>query len=204
MTYRDRLADRVYRHLEAVAETLHRSGVTANQLTAVSLAAVAAVALAFTVGGTTAYATGAAVLVFAGLFDLLDGELARLSGTADARGDLLDHSFDRFADAVLLVGVTAATGNWLLGFFSVSAVLLTAYMGTQAQAVGVGRVYRGVLTRADVFAIVVAAAALEALEVSAGSVEMSPFEAALALTAVAGVASTLQRGAHVWRELEER
>lgn len=203
MTLRDRAADVAYARLEAVAEVLAEAGVEANHVTLISFVSVVAAALTFAFGSPWSYLAAAAVLAAAGLLDLLDGELARLTGEADSQGDLLDHSLDRFADAALLLGVAAATEWWSAGFFSVAAVLLTAYAGTQAQAVGVGRVYRGVLTRADVFAVVVAASLLEAGSVSHASVPVTPFEAALAVTAVAGLASAVQRSVYVWRQLED-
>jgi CDP-diacylglycerol--glycerol-3-phosphate 3-phosphatidyltransferase len=47
------------------------------------------------------------LLVF-GLFDTLDGELARLQGTASARGMLLDASTDRMKEVLLYTGVAYA------------------------------------------------------------------------------------------------
>lgn len=203
MTLRDRAADVAYARLEAVAEVLAEAGVDADQVTVASFGLVVISAAALASGGSSSYVAAAGALVVAGLLDLVDGELARLTGEASLQGDLLDHSFDRFADAALLVGVAAATGWWFAAFFSVSAVLLTAYMGTQAQAVGVGRVYRGVLTRADVFALVVAASLLEAGSVSHDAVPATPFEAVLVVTAVAGFGSAVQRSFYVWRKLED-
>lgn len=203
MTLRDRAADVAYARLEAVAEALAEAGVDADHVTVASFLLVVVAAAAFAFGVSPTYLAAAAALAVAGLLDLVDGELARLTGEADRQGDLLDHSFDRFADAALLVGVAAATGWWLAGFFSVAAVLLTAYMGTQAQAVGVGRVYRGVLTRADVFALVIAASLLEAGSVSHDAVPATPFEAVLVVTAVAGLGSAVQRSFYVWRRLED-
>ncbi|HEY5668020.1 MAG TPA: CDP-alcohol phosphatidyltransferase family protein [Candidatus Saccharimonadales bacterium] len=54
----------------------------------------------------------AALLVVFGLFDTLDGELARLQGTSSVRGMLLDASTDRIKEAMLYTGVAyvLATG----------------------------------------------------------------------------------------------
>jgi archaetidylinositol phosphate synthase len=91
------------------------------------------------------------VLIFAsGVFDVLDGEVARTTRTASRQGDFLDHVVDRYADLVILLGI-AASGfvNPLLALLALVSLLLTSYMGTQAQAVGAGRAYGGLLSRAD-------------------------------------------------------
>src|ERR1700733_5878302 len=47
----------------------------------------------------------AILLVIFGLFDTLDGELARLQGRSSARGMLLDASTDRMKEVLLYTGV---------------------------------------------------------------------------------------------------
>lgn len=84
------------------------------------------------------------------VLDLLDGKVARLTGKMSAKGDYLDHAIDRFSDALFLGGI--ALGGWVdvrIGFAAVVFTLLTSYLGTQAQAVGIGRNYGGLLGRAD-------------------------------------------------------
>lgn len=93
----------------------------------------------------------AAVMVLvSGYFDALDGKIAKLAGKASRRGDYLDHVFDRFADVFMIGGVAiSAWCNPYLGMLALVGVLLTSYMGTQAQAVGAPRLYAGLLGRAD-------------------------------------------------------
>ena len=91
------------------------------------------------------------VLIFVhGLLDMLDGKIARLHHKETRLGDFLDHAFDRFSDVLLLTGLSfSAWGDVRVGFVAASATLLSSYIGTQAQAVGVGRMYAGFLGRAD-------------------------------------------------------
>ncbi len=39
--------------------------------------------------------------------------------------------------------------SWQIGVFALTGVLMASYLGTQAQAVGVGRYYGGLLGRSD-------------------------------------------------------
>jgi len=116
------------------------------------LLAVAAAVLSVLVRWTTPilFLPVAFLIFFSGVFDVLDGEVARATGTASRRGDFLDHVVDRYADVILLVGIAACGFAYpLLALLALASLLLTSYMGTQAQAVGVGRMYSGLLSRAD-------------------------------------------------------
>ena len=132
---------------------------------ALALAAVAAI-LAAAVRWTTPYLFfPVAVLIFlSGMFDVIDGEVARKTGRASARGDFLDHVFDRYADVFLLIGFgISGYASPVLALLALVSLLLTSYMGTQAQAVGVGREYSGILSRADRLLLLALVALLEFL-----------------------------------------
>jgi archaetidylinositol phosphate synthase len=125
---------------------------------------VAAGVLSWLVRYTTPYLfLPVAVLIFAGgTFDLLDGEVARRTGRTSLRGDFLDHVLDRYGDVVVVLGL-AVSGfaiSWL-ALLALVSLLLASYMGTQAQALGVGRIYRGLLSRADRLLLLSAVAFLE-------------------------------------------
>ncbi|MCI4354767.1 MAG: CDP-alcohol phosphatidyltransferase family protein [Thermoplasmata archaeon] len=124
----------------------------------------AAALLAAAVRWTTPYLfLGVAVLIFlGGVFDVLDGEVARTTGRASRRGDLLDHVLDRYADVLVMLGLAVSGfANPILALLALVSLLLTSYMGTQAQAVGLGRTYRGLLSRADRLVILAFAALVE-------------------------------------------
>jgi phosphatidylglycerophosphate synthase len=55
--------------------------------------------------GTGHFVWAAILLVIFGLFDTLDGELARIQNRASVRGMLLDASTDRIKEAILYTGV---------------------------------------------------------------------------------------------------
>ncbi len=91
------------------------------------------------------------IIVFASsLFDALDGKVARMTHRTTKKGDFLDHVLDRYAD-VFLIGAIALSRycSLLIGMMAIIGVLLTSYMGVQAQALGCGRSYHGILGRAE-------------------------------------------------------
>ena len=94
---------------------------------------------------------GIILIIVAGIFDALDGALARHQGTDGPYGDFLDHTIDRVVDIGLLVALglnVAFVDNVGSGSMAALLTLMGSYMGTQAQSVGLGRIYGG-FSRAD-------------------------------------------------------
>ncbi|MEF8877094.1 MAG: CDP-alcohol phosphatidyltransferase family protein [Haloarculaceae archaeon] len=153
------VGDRLF---EPVVDTAEAIGLTANGVSVIAFVlAVAASVLylfaggAFDAGGPVLYLAGAALVGVNGVLDAIDGTLARRRGTESAAGDLLDHVLDRYADIVIIAGLAGGVGRYALGLAAVTGVLMTSYLGTQAQAVGLERVYGGLVGRADRLVIVV-------------------------------------------------
>lgn len=188
-----------------IAASLDRLGATPNQVSVVSFGVAVTAGGAFYTATPVTYAVGALLVAFSGVLDVVDGQLARRTGDSSAQGDMLDHTLDRYSDLVLLVGIAGGLGSWALGLFAVTGVFLTSYMGTQAQAVGAGRDYGGLLGRADRLALIVVAGALQPLlPLVAETAEVAgfvPLEWLLVLFAVVGNLTALQRFWASWKEL---
>jgi len=140
------------------------------------------------------------------LLDALDGKVAKLTGRDSPRGDFLDHVLDRYADLFMIGGVAlGGYGDPLIGLFAIIGVFLASYMGTQAQALGLGRDYAGVMGRADRLVILFLAAWIQLLADPAGRggglLLYTPLTLALALFAVLGQFTAIQRGISAWRRL---
>ncbi|PSP70117.1 CDP-alcohol phosphatidyltransferase family protein [Halobacteriales archaeon QH_8_67_27] len=135
-----------------------RVGLTPNGVSVLALTLAVVGGVAFTVAprrDPILYLGGAVAVALNGWLDLVDGELARATGTGSDAGDLLDHVLDRYADIVVIAGLAAGLEAYALGLAAVTGVLMTSYLGTQAQAVGLDRVYGGLVGRADRLALVV-------------------------------------------------
>ncbi len=89
-------------------------------------------------------------IALSSLFDALDGKVARIRNIQSKKGDLVDHVFDRYSDIFIMLGmVFSAYGDLKIGIVAIIGIMLTSYMGTQSQALGLGRNYSGILGRAD-------------------------------------------------------
>ena len=99
---------------------------------------------------------GALMVFLTAVLDALDGMVARIRAISSRRGDLIDHTLDRVADIIIVGGI--ALGPLVeitVGFAAIIGILMLSYMGTQAQAVGAGREYAGLLGRADRLVVLV-------------------------------------------------
>lgn len=99
---------------------------------------------------------GALMVFLTAVLDALDGMVARLRKISSRRGDLIDHTLDRVADIIIVGGIALGPlVDITVGFAAIIGILMLSYMGTQAQAVGAGREYAGLLGRADRLVILV-------------------------------------------------
>ena len=126
------------RLIRPLARFLSAMRVRPDALTATGWAFSLCAALLFALGYTK---TAGAVMLFAGLFDALDGAVARESGRMSAFGAFLDSTLDRFSEAAIFVGVIffyAASQPYaaLLAGVAMTFSLMTSY--TRARAEGLG------------------------------------------------------------------
>lgn len=135
-------------------------------------------------------------------FDAMDGAVAREMKIQSLRGDFLDHAVDRYADIFIITGIFAGgLVPWQIGVFALTGVLMASYLGTQAQAVGIGRYYGGLLGRADrlVLILVVGLIGLVLPMTFSG---LSWLGWLLVLFGVFGHITAFQRFAYVWAKVE--
>jgi archaetidylinositol phosphate synthase len=141
---------------------LARIGLTPNQVTIIGFL--------FTALGATfiiekvLYA-GALLIIAGGLFDALDGALARLKGTLSAFGGVLDSVVDRYSDGLIIASVWYALGiPFLVGSLAFVGSLLTSYTRARLEAAGTGSIASiGLLERPERLILLVLAILLPAL-----------------------------------------
>lgn len=127
--------------LNQIARALEGTGVSPNTLTVIGFVLTAIVALILATGNLF---LGGLLLIFAALFDTLDGALARSTDQVTVFGAFLDSTLDRYSEAVTLLGLIyfysgrddGATYILLLVFTLVGS-LMVSYTRARAEAVGI-------------------------------------------------------------------
>ena len=166
--------------------------------------------ISFAIGGGWFLGLALFLLLVNSYLDALDGKIARLAGRASARGDFLDHVLDRYADVFILGGIALNPAYCRLpvGMLAIIGVLLTSYMGTQAQALGLGRAYGGILGRADRLVLLFVGGLIQLVFAPSGNVLLGAdglafghLEWFMVLFAVLGNITAIQRAVKIWRGL---
>jgi CDP-diacylglycerol--glycerol-3-phosphate 3-phosphatidyltransferase len=148
--------DGFVRLTDPVVQALIRGGVKPNTISTVGALVVVGSAVAY---GTGAIRLGGALLLASGLFDILDGQVARLGGLSTTFGAFYDSSLDRVGEAALFGGIALhfmrggllpgeVVWGVMLAIAALSASLLVSY--TRARAEGLGLDCRvGIAARAE-------------------------------------------------------
>jgi CDP-diacylglycerol--glycerol-3-phosphate 3-phosphatidyltransferase len=129
----------VERGLRPVGSGLGRVGITANQLTATGMVISALAGLAVARGWLV---VGVVLLTASAVPDLLDGAVAKASGTSSPRGAFFDSVSDRVSDTLVLGGVawylasTAGGHAAVLPFAVLGASNLVSYERARAESLG--------------------------------------------------------------------
>ena len=136
MEMRYPLTQYVYRPVSVpLANLLARTPVTPTHVTFISAALSFGGGVAF---GFRLYLLGALLTLLGSITDCIDGDLARATGSTSKAGGYLDHVFDRWTDAALIVGLTASSLDEfaLIGIAALVGTFMTSYARTKAQVVG--------------------------------------------------------------------
>tara|TARA_Y100001970_G_scaffold22993_1_gene26824 strand:+ start:624 stop:1229 length:606 start_codon:yes stop_codon:yes gene_type:complete len=144
---------------------------------------------------------GSLMVFLTAVFDALDGIVARERNLSSKRGDLVDHTLDRVADIIIVGGI--ALGSLVditIGFSAIIGILMLSYMGTQAQAVGAGREYAGLLGRADRLVILSIVPVIQYFD--HGYQDMNYMTLMCYTFAIVCSLSAIYRFQRIWNELE--
>lgn len=136
----ERLRPHARRMAEYPARLLARLGLTPNALTLIGLLLNALVAGVLALGHPV---LGGVLVLVANAFDMLDGALARVSGKGSRFGAFFDSTLDRYAEALIYLGVMAwlvrLGDSWslLAAYLSVVGSFMVSYSRARAEGLGV-------------------------------------------------------------------
>src|SRR5580658_5817265 len=150
MTIRKKLQLGIYKIINPLVRLLIRAGLTPNMVTTIGLLLNIGVAIIFISGaeegrrGDLSYVGWAgALILFAGLFDMLDGQVARLGNMSSPFGALYDSVLDRYSELILFLGIC-----WYLvahhyfissifAFIGLIGSMMVSYTRARAEGLGI-------------------------------------------------------------------
>jgi phosphatidylglycerophosphate synthase len=149
MTTRNKLQLGIYKIINPVVRLLIKAGLTPNMVTTIGLLLNIGVAIIFISGaeegrrGDLSYVGWAgALILFAGLFDMLDGQVARLGNMSSPFGALYDSVLDRYSELILFLGICwylVAKHYFLSSLFAFIGLIGSMMVSyTRARAEGLG------------------------------------------------------------------
>ena len=151
MTITDFLRKRFNKTLIFVSSFLLKTGLTPNIVTLLGFLGNVGAAL-FIANGKLII--GGVIASLSGMFDAVDGTMARLSGEPSKFGCLFDSLMDRYSEMVLLFSILvyfSSTNNKtgiILVYLALCGSFLVSYIRARAEGLGV-EVKVGILTRVE-------------------------------------------------------
>ena len=93
---------------------------------------------------------GAIFLLITGLFDMLDGSLARITKKTSLKGAFIDSTFDRVTEIIIYSGLLIGQyAESILIFFAITLSMLVSYSRTKAEVINVDLRGVGIAERSE-------------------------------------------------------
>jgi len=147
---RDKLQKAIYTIIDPLVRGLIKAGLTPNAVTTIGLLLNIGVAVIFIAGaeegnrGDLRYVGWAgALILFAGLFDMLDGQVARLGNMSSVYGALFDSVLDRYSEFVMFLGICYYLVahhyfiSSLFAFIALIGSMMVSYTRARSEGLGI-------------------------------------------------------------------
>ena len=149
-TTRNWLQQTIYKIIAPVVHGMIRIGITPNAITATGLVLNIIAACIFIDGGLHAQANdysyvgwGGALILFAGLFDMMDGQVARIGNMKSTFGALFDSVLDRYSELFTFFGICSYlilhnyTFEAIVAFIALIGSLMVSYVRARAEGLNI-------------------------------------------------------------------
>ncbi len=149
-SFRNGLQKAIYSVIDPFVRLLIKIGFTPNAVTITGLILNIGVAIIFIAGGEKGnrgdlsfVGWAGALILFAGLFDMLDGQVARLGNMKSTFGAMFDSVLDRYSELVMFLGICyylIAHHYFLSSLFAFIAMIgsmMVSYTRARAEGLGV-------------------------------------------------------------------
>ena len=151
MNYRDYLQKLIYTLINPIIKGMIKMGITPNMVTTIGFIGNVIAAFLFIHAsqltpqsmGFSWIGWGGAILLFSGLFDMMDGRLARLGNMSTTFGAFWDSTLDRYSELFSLFGITlylmTVSGIWagVITFLALVGSIMVSYVRARAEGLGI-------------------------------------------------------------------
>lgn len=194
------------RVINAMVRGLASLGISPNILTTIGVTINVGCALLF---GFGEFFWAGVVLIVANLFDMLDGNVARLTGRVTKFGSFLDSSLDRLSDMVAFLGIMMFYArevpqhsllNVFLAGLGMIASVMVSYTTARSEGLGV-KANVGFLQRPERMVLLIIGA-LSTWDWNSGNFFANRMPQVLWVLAIGSLWTMIQRMFYIWKEFE--
>lgn len=212
MKYRDYLQKLIYTLINPIIKGMIKMGITPNMVTTIGFVGNVVAAFLFIHAsqltpismGFSWLGWGGAILLFSGLFDMMDGQLARLGNMSTTFGAFWDSTLDRYSELFSLFGITlylmTASGIWagVITFLALVGSIMVSYVRARAEGLGI-ECKVGLMQRPERVVVTALAAIITGM-----TSNLWWLIGGMALIAVLANITAFWRVAHCYKQLKDR
>ena len=136
--------------LQKIGVVFAATGLSANFWTGIGLAFAFVSAIVYAWNFEYAFVIGGILLLASGFFDVVDGQVARITRKISKKGAFLDSVFDKIAEVAIFLGIII--GGYTDGYLVLLAItlsLLVSYTRARAESIGIKLQGIGIGERAE-------------------------------------------------------
>lgn len=136
--------------LEKIGKAFASTGLSPNFWTFVGLVFAIASAVVYGLGIEFGLIIGGILLLISGFFDMVDGQVARVTGKTSKKGSYLDSMFDKIAEVAIFVGLLiGGYAEPYLVMLAITLSLLVSYARSKSDVLNINLQGIGIGERAE-------------------------------------------------------
>ena len=136
--------------LEKIGKAFASTGLSPNFWTLIGLVFAIASALVYGLGLEFGLIIGGILLLVSGFFDMVDGQVARITGKTSQNGSYLDSMFDKIAEVAIFLGLlVGGYAEPYLVILAITLSLLVSYARAKSDALNIKLQGIGIGERAE-------------------------------------------------------
>ena len=136
--------------LEKIGKGFAATGLSANFWTFVGLGFALLSAVVYGLGVESGLIIGGVLLLVSGFFDMIDGQVARVTGKTSKKGSYLDSMFDKIAETAIFLGIlVGGYAEPYLVLLAITLSLLVSYARAKSDALNIKLQGVGIGERAE-------------------------------------------------------